>query len=65
MTNFIDNNADRFVTVREESYKYKCGKGKTTMNCVALDCKLEALISHQYVCSLALCTDKLGNGITH
>lgn len=49
MTNFIDNNADRFVTVGDESYKYKCGKGKTTINCVAFDWELEALSSHQYI----------------
>lgn len=65
MTNFLDSNADRFVTVRKESYKYKCRKEKTTMNCAALGWKLEAQTSCQYICSLALCTDKLRNGITH
>lgn len=44
------------LTVRKESYKYKCRKGKTTMNCAALGWKLEALTSCQYICSLALCT---------
>lgn len=37
MTNFMDDNAERFVSIGGESYKYKCGKGETIVNCVALD----------------------------
>lgn len=55
---YIDNNVE-FLTVKEGSYKYKCGKGKTKMNW-----KLEIMsspifpIKYAYVYYLVLSTEK-------